>query len=76
MVAVYRTTASAPDTFSYYTSNPRLTTNSGRSVGAGAGYVGTVRIAAPYNGSVTVLSRGGTTYIVVVLKVSRASPSP
>jgi hypothetical protein len=42
-------------------------------VGAGAHYVGRAKITAPYTGSVTVVSHSGTTYIVVVLTISRSS---
>lgn len=69
MVGVYTTSKSAPDTFSYYTSNPKgLTTSGAKSVGSGSNYVGSVNITAPNTGSVTVVQHDSTTYIVAVLK--------
>jgi hypothetical protein len=69
MVGVYTTSKSAPDTFSYYTSNPNgLTTSGGKSVGGGSNYVGSAQITAPHTGSVTVVDHDNTTYIVAVLK--------
>jgi hypothetical protein len=75
LVAVYSTSASAADTFAYYTSNAALTTTGARSVGVGDSFVGSVRVTAPYAASVTVAARSGTTYIVIVLKQPAASPS-
>jgi hypothetical protein len=76
MVAAYTTSASAPDTFNFYRSNPQLTTSGASSVGARSTYVGSLKITAPYSGSVTVVSRNGSTYIVIVLTGTGASPSP
>jgi len=73
-VAVFSTTTPAPAVFSYYTSNRTLTTTGARSVGAGASYVGSTKVTAPYSGSVTVAGRSEATYIVVVLSVPGASP--
>jgi hypothetical protein len=74
-VAVFTTPSSAQDVFSYYTSNSSLTTTGARSSGAGSAYVGSMKVTAPYTGSVTVASRSGTTYFVVVLNVPGTSPS-
>ena len=74
-VAVYSTPTPAPDVFSYYTSNPRLTTTGARSVGAGASYVGSMKVTAPYTGSVTVAGQSEESYIVIVLKLPGPSPS-
>jgi hypothetical protein len=69
IVGVYTTSKSAPDTFSYYTSNPKGWTTSGaKSVGSGSNYVGSAEITAPQTGSVTVVQHDSTTYIVAVLK--------
>ena len=69
MVGVYTTSKSAPDTFSYYTSNPSgLTTSGAKSVGVGSSYVGSANIAGSNSGSVTVVDHDNTTYIVAVLK--------
>jgi hypothetical protein len=74
-VAVYGTSASPADTFDYYKSNPQLTTSGARSVGAGSTYLGSLKVTAPYSGSVTVVSRNNSTYIVIVLTGGTASPS-
>jgi len=76
LVGVYSTSQSAPDAFAFYQGNPKLTTSGQKSVGAGATYVGSAKITAPYTGSVTVVSHSGTTYIVIVLtNAPRSSPS-
>jgi len=66
-VGVYSTSASGQDTFSFYTGHSDLTLSGAKSVGAGASYLGSASITAPYDGSVTVVSHDSTTYIVVVL---------
>ena len=73
--AVFTTTTPAPAVFSYYTSNRSLTTTGSRTVGAGSTYVGSMKVTAPYSGSVTVAGRNDATYIVIVLTVPSASPS-
>jgi hypothetical protein len=74
-VAVFSTTTPAPAVFSFYTSNRNLTTTGSKSAGAGATYVGSMKVTAPYTGSVTVAGRNDGTYILVVLSVPAASPS-
>jgi hypothetical protein len=66
-VAVYSTSQAPNDAYSYYTSNSDLTTNSAHSAGVGSAFVGTMKLTAPYTGSVTVLARNNTTYILIVL---------
>jgi hypothetical protein len=73
LVAAYTTSQAASDAFAFYTGNSKLTTSDKKSVGAGAHYVGRAKITAPYTGSVTVVSHSGTTYIVVVLTITRSS---
>ena len=75
MVAVYTTSKAAPETFEYYKSNPDVSSTSARSVGTGNHFVGRLQVTAPHNGSVTVVDRSGKTYIIVVLKSPRATPS-
>jgi hypothetical protein len=72
---VYTTSESAPDAFAFYQANSKLTTSNQKSVGAGAHYIGSAKITAPYTGSVTVVSHSGTAYIVIVLSSSRSSAS-
>ena len=75
LVGAYTTSQSAPDAFAFYTGNSKLTTSGQRSAGAGTRYAGRAKITAPYTGSVTVVSHGGTTYVVVVLTSVPSSPS-
>lgn len=75
LVGVYTTSESAPDAFAFYQANSKLTTSNQKSVGAGAHYIGSAKITAPYTGSVTVVSHSGTAYIVIVLSSSRSSAS-
>ena len=76
LVAAYTTSQSPPDAFAFYKDNAKLTTSGQKSAGAGARYVGSAKITAPYTGSVTVVSHSGTTYIVVVLTSFPRSSSP
>ena len=73
LVAAYTTSQSAPDAFTFYKDNSTLTTSGQKSAGAGASYVGRMKITAPYTGSATVVSHSGTTYIVIVLTSSPSS---
>ena len=76
LVAAYTTSQPAPDAFTFYKDNSTLTTSGQKSAGAGARYVGRMKITAPYTGSVTVVSHSGTTYIVIVLTSFPRSSSP
>lgn len=75
LVGVYSTSMPAADAFSYYTSSSSLKTTDAKSIGGGAAFIGSLKVTAPYDGSVTVVGRSDTTYIVVVLKLPGASPS-
>ncbi len=75
LVGAYTTSESAPDAFTFYQANSKLTTSDEKSAGAGTHYVGSAKITAPYTGSVTVVSHSGTTYIVIGLSSSRSSAS-
>ncbi len=75
LVGVYSTSMPAADAFSYYTSSSSLKTTDAKSIGGGAAFIGSAKVTTPYNGSVTVVGRSDTTYIVVVLKLPGASPS-
>ncbi|HUK73245.1 MAG TPA: hypothetical protein VLW50_31605 [Streptosporangiaceae bacterium] len=76
LVATYTTSESPSDAFAFYKENPKLTTSAQKTVGAGAHYVGSAKITAPYTGSVTVVSHSATTYIVIVLTSFPRSSSP
>jgi hypothetical protein len=68
MVGVYQTTATPADTFAFYQSpSSGLTTSGAKSVGVGSSYVGRLKMSAPHNGSVTVVSHNSTTFIVIVI---------
>lgn len=75
LAAVYTTSESPPNALAFYTGNSKLTTSDERSARAGEQYLGSVKVTAPYTGSVTVASRSGTTYIVITLKNSASSLS-
>ena len=66
-VAVYSTLKPAPDTFTFYTSSNAIKGTYGGVLGYGSAYRGRLRFTAPYPGSVTVVTHGGRTYIVIVL---------
>ena len=68
LAAAYTTSESPPAALAFYTGNSKLTTSGGKSVSAGEQYLGSVRVTAPYTGSVTVASHSGTTYIVITLR--------
>lgn len=70
LVAAYTTSEPPADALAFYKGNSTLTTSDKKSVSAGEHYLGTLSITAPYTGSVTVASHGGTTYLVITLKNS------
>jgi hypothetical protein len=76
MVGVYSTSAQAPDTFDFYKSSAQLTTSGAKSAGGGSSFLGSLKVSAPYTGSVTVVKWKGSTYVVIVLTGTGASPSP
>lgn len=75
LVGVYSAPMSPEAAFAFYSANPRLTTSEQKTLGAGGTYAGTMRVTAPYTGSVTVAGRSDTTYIVIVLRAPGTSPS-
>ena len=75
MVAVYEVKTSGRETISFYQSNSQLKTSNEKSVGIGSFYVGTLQINEPYNGSITVASHEGTTYLVVVIEGVTGTPT-
>lgn len=70
MVAVYTTSKSGKDTFGFYTGQSSLQPSDQKSTAIGNTYAGTMKIAKPDSGSVTVTELDGTTYIIVVLETS------
>lgn len=74
LVAVYTSTGSGKDAFDFYTSQTELQPSEQKSLGS-TNFVGTMKIASPETGSITVTEVSGTTYIVVILKTSGSSTS-
>lgn len=68
MVGVYTTRQSAADVFDSYKSNAELEPSDVKSLSPGGAFVGRMEIGGAYDGSITVTSVDGTTYVVVVLK--------
>lgn len=73
MVGVYTTRQSASDTFEAYKSNSDLDVSDVKSVSPGDVFLGTMKIGGQFQGSITVTSVGGTTYVVVFLGASAGS---
>lgn len=66
-VAVFDTSESGQDTMDFYADNKDLETKSPSVAGAGENFVGSVELVSPWTGSVTVLSREGSGYLIVTL---------
>jgi hypothetical protein len=67
LVGVFTTSESPQDTFDFYKSSTAFTVDDQKSAGVGSAYVGSVELSGTYEGRVTVLSRGGSTTIVIAL---------
>lgn len=68
MVAVYTTSGSAEDAFNFYKTNSSLTVSDASGAGVGKAFIGKLKVSGEYDGSVTVVGRADSTYIVIVLK--------
>lgn len=75
MVGVYTTKQSASDVFDSYKTNGDLKVSDAKSVSPGSVFLGTMKISGTYDGSVSVTSVSGTTYVVVVLRGGGGSGS-
>jgi len=67
LVGVFTGTMSPQDAYDFYKSSTAYTVDGSQAVGAGPAYVGTVTFSGTYEGRVTVLSKGGSTTIVIVI---------
>ncbi len=67
LVGVFTGSMTPQDAFDFYKSSSAYTVDESQSLGAGSAYVGTVKISGTYTGRVTVLSKGGSTTIVIVI---------
>lgn len=74
-IAVFSTSQSGADAFSFYSQNSSLSPSNVKSTGVGNAFVGTLTLGGSWDGSVTVAGSGGTTYIVVVLTGSSGAGS-
>lgn len=75
MVGVYTSRESASDVFDSYKSNTDLKPSDAKSLSPGSAFLGRMKISGAYDGSITVTSVDGTTYVVVVLKGGGGSAS-
>lgn len=67
LVGVFTGPMSPQDVYDFYKTSTEFTVDDSSSVGAGPAYVGSVKFSGDYTGRVTVLSKGGSTTIVIVL---------
>jgi hypothetical protein len=74
-VGVFTTTESGQDALAFYTDNKDVKTENPSAAGAGDRLVASVDLVSPVEGSLTVLSRSDTTYLVVVLNDSTSGSS-
>ena len=64
---VFTTTETGQATLDFYTDNSDVQTENPAAAGSGDRLVASLDLVAPYEGSLTVLSRTGTTYLIAVL---------
>jgi len=67
LVAVFTSTGSPQDAYTFYKDTTTFTVDDSSSAGIGSAYLGTVKFSGSYSGRVTVVSKGGATTIVIVL---------
>jgi hypothetical protein len=72
-VAVYSTSQAAKDAYNFYAQNTQLHVSGARSAGAGNSFIGEMTLVSPYKGSLAVVGRNSTTYIVIELETAGAS---
>ena len=75
MVAVYTTTSSADDAYSFYTGQSSLNPTGEKKVGVGSAFLGSMKISGEYTGSVTIAGADSENFIVVVLKPTTTTTS-
>ena len=66
-IGVYQTSEPPADVFAFYKTNPALTVGNSNSAGAGSVYAGNLEISGTYDGNVSIISTGDTTYIIISL---------
>ena len=66
-IGVYQTSEPPADVFAFYETNPALTVGNSNSAGAGSVYAGNLEISGTYDGNVSIISTGDTTYIIISL---------
>ena len=72
-VAVFSTTSTPKDTYDFYANNTALQPSEQSTVGLGAAFVGRMKISGTYTGSLAVVGRDSTTYLVVALEEPSSS---
>jgi hypothetical protein len=73
LVGVYSSTDAPDETYRFYASTSAYHVDSKSSIGAGSVFVGKVSFSGAFTGNATVVSRNGTTYVVVMLQTPGAS---
>jgi len=66
LVGVFTGSMAPKDAYDFYASSTAFTVDDSTALGAGPAYVGSVKFSGSYTGRVTVLSKGGSTTIVIV----------
>ncbi len=66
LVGVFTGSMAPKDAYDFYASSTAFTVDDASAIGAGPAYVGSVKFSGSYTGRVTVLSKGGSTTIVIV----------
>lgn len=66
-VGVFTTSALGQDTLDFYATNTDVQTENPSIAGSGDRLVGSLDLVSPDRGSITVLSRSGSTYLIVTL---------
>lgn len=74
-VGVFTTSTSGQDTLDFYTDNTDVQTENPSVAGSGDRLVGSLDLVSPDPGSITVLSRSGSTYLIVSLNDGESASS-
>jgi hypothetical protein len=70
MVGVFSSSSPPKDVYDFYANNSSLHPTDKSSIGVGSNFVGRMRFSGTYTGSLTVVGRDTTTYLVVDIEMS------
>ena len=76
LVAVFSYSMAAADAYHFYTQNANVHVSDADSAGVGNSFIGKMTLDSPYKGSLAVVGRNNTTYIVVELETAGAGTAP